>query len=376
MAGETAKNSVSGWELIERNTTVRPNRIDHNFIWQSRDSIGQAHKRLGVKVLGDEPSIDRWFIKKPEEWEREERKTTPANVILPALSFFLIAAFVIMMLLKFGSNVIKGRAKLRLLGMVAVISFFAFSLKILNELPSFMASYFTFVPLKNWYIVEGITRTITVLFYSIAAAVGVGAVMGTEPGRKMREKIPVRENILLSIIAVFYTAGILSLLRWFEIAFNLPVRNPTIILPAFLSSYFPVLSLPAQIIKKLCITFPLVIIAYLWFRRKFTSDWKLFVAGAVAMVVLSFDSNRLFSEFVWSAVKYLVIFAGGWAIVKYLLKDDIPIYISAILLAVPLYYAAQWLMCAGNSFFTLNAVVSAAFGVLLWLAAVLHFKST
>ncbi len=367
-------NSVIGWELIERNTTKRPNRTDHNFVWQSPDSVGQAHKRAGVKILGSEASGGVRFIKCPEEWQRQQRKTTPFTVIFSALPILLIAAIIVIMLLMFGSNIVRRKIKLSVLGWITVIAVFAYTLRVLNAIPTFMSSYYTSMPLKQWFIIQIVGKIMSILFGAISAVVAIGAIWGTELGRKIREKIPAGETMLLSVISVFYIAGVFALLRWLEIALNLPLQNPTITFPAYFATYLPILSVPADIVKKLCISFPLLIVAYIYLRKKFPSDWKLFIAGAVAVILFSFSGNRTFWEILWSAAKWLVLFVAGWALVKNLLKDSIPIYITAILFAVPFQQASQWLQCAGNPFFLWNAVSALALGVLLWISVAFFFS--
>lgn len=78
------KMDLSQWKLVEANSEKRPNRVDHTFLWEERNSLepsartvpDAAHLRIRMQVQGDEISGYQRFIQIPEEWRRKEGEQT------------------------------------------------------------------------------------------------------------------------------------------------------------------------------------------------------------------------------------------------------------------------------------------------------------
>ena len=367
------KSEVLNWELIEKTTMERPHRTDHYFKWQSLDSISQAHFRIAVSVLGDEPSLSLWELKRPEEWDRQDSKKTPVTIAMNILPYTIWAILILIVLLRFGASVIKKTFGLKVFLYVALIAFIAHLINSLNTLPTFLSTYYTAMPIERFYVIGGIGYIISIIFGAIAAAIAVGAFWGTEFKQRLFEKIPARENLLLSAIAVFILAGVMALIRWLEISLNLPLRDVPIMIGKNFDSYLPVLALPLDLVRKALVLLPALFVGYFALRKKYFASAKLFAVAVLIVIVISLGGQKAIGEVFWNIAKNMILLVACWLIIKSFLRDSVPIYISAIILGVSLKSAMEMMQCAGNSFYLWNAIITALLGILLWIFSAIYF---
>jgi membrane protease YdiL (CAAX protease family) len=94
------KMDLSGWKRVEEKSKQRPARVDHEFIWEKQEAIGEAHVRMEVQVLGDEVEGYRSFVYVPDQWRRQLTRETTARAIdgIGRLAFFGLCALAVCVL--------------------------------------------------------------------------------------------------------------------------------------------------------------------------------------------------------------------------------------------------------------------------------------
>jgi len=84
---EEKKINLKGWNLVESESDKKPHRTDHTLTWEQKDALDggtsdasatadHAFPRIEVKVLGDEVTSYRTYVKIPDEWRRKQEQRT------------------------------------------------------------------------------------------------------------------------------------------------------------------------------------------------------------------------------------------------------------------------------------------------------------
>src|SRR5262249_7373440 len=74
---ERQRFDLANATLVESSTITRTARVDHRFVWQSEQIVGEAaHPRVLVMVQGDQVARLSPFLFTPPEYRRERDRTT------------------------------------------------------------------------------------------------------------------------------------------------------------------------------------------------------------------------------------------------------------------------------------------------------------
>ena len=112
---EEKKLDLKDWSLVESDSDKRPHRIDHTLTWEqnapldaaqvaSTGTKDSAHARMEIKVLGDEVSNYRTYIKIPDDWRRKQEEfslpRTLLTYVIPIFFFVGLGITALVILLK------------------------------------------------------------------------------------------------------------------------------------------------------------------------------------------------------------------------------------------------------------------------------------
>ena len=174
------KIDMSGWALVDSGSEKRPRRIDHDLIWQAKQPLDgpendldpgkHAFRRIQVKVLGDEPTSYRTFIKIPDDWRRKQESQsiwrTLHTVFVACLAVGVSIAGLIFFLREIRSDLMK-RLPWRRFTVWGLFALAAFVLTGVfgDRIPMFLSQYKTAMPLKFLYGALAIGFTVGALFY-------------------------------------------------------------------------------------------------------------------------------------------------------------------------------------------------------------------
>jgi len=139
-----------GYELVESASEKRKQRTDHYFQWKRKDfEVGEATYRLSVQVQGDIVGSYDEFLKVPEDFKRDYRKTRSRAGLLGTISesfqTVLFVGLIIAFMFKFRTGDIRWRFALAL-AVAVVIPTIAQSI---NSLPLARSGFPTEATLAN-----------------------------------------------------------------------------------------------------------------------------------------------------------------------------------------------------------------------------------
>jgi MFS family permease len=112
---EEKKLDLKNWNLVESDSDKRPHRIDHTLTWELKEPLDspqaasssakdRAHARIEIRVLGDEISNYRTYIKIPDDWRRKQEEfslpRTLLTYVIPILFFAGLGITALVLLLK------------------------------------------------------------------------------------------------------------------------------------------------------------------------------------------------------------------------------------------------------------------------------------
>ncbi len=158
------KMDLAQWKLVEATSDKRPARTDHTFIYEALEATGEAHVRTEVKVLGDEVSGYRVFVKIPEEWERKQKETSITDVAFTGFRILVALAFVVGVLVIFFRNLKQQRVPWMRMARWASWAGVAALVAQLTNWSQAMAAYPTEFPLKTWIAIMVMAQFLAVAF--------------------------------------------------------------------------------------------------------------------------------------------------------------------------------------------------------------------
>jgi len=371
---EFSIREILNWELIEKRTVNHPNRDDHFFTWQSQDSIGQAHPRVGISILGDEAVFNAHFLKCPEEWERKDTKKTPITIALGFLPLIIMAIAFLLIIVSFGVSVAKKRTSFKAILWSFVIAAIVSAINQINSYSTFARNYFTTWP-YNYFLISGIVQILLMtIVIGVAYAVSVGAFFGTEYRRRLSAKIPFRETIIVSSALAVILIGISSFLRWIEISFSLPVLDPQLSTPTDFDMFLPGLALLTHLSKILLGVIPALFVIYIAVKKRLDSTGKIFLLVIIVAFIGGIAEQRTFAQAFWGIANISAIAIAGWFIITKILKDNVPLFISTAILFFGLTKSLELLLHSGNSFYLINGIISSVMTLFLWLLSAWFFN--
>jgi hypothetical protein len=108
---EQKQIDLEEWTLVEDESKKQPNRIDHVLTWQSKtpldtmsggaagsDSADHSYERMELKILGDEPTDFRSYIKIPDEFVQKQEELSLLRVLFFILKIVAALAAVILVI--------------------------------------------------------------------------------------------------------------------------------------------------------------------------------------------------------------------------------------------------------------------------------------
>ena len=370
---EEKQVDLSGWSLVEPKSEKRPKRIDHTLTWQQSTSLeggssegGNAFARIELKVLGDEVTDYRSYVKIPEEWSRKQEEQGLSRTLYfvgTILAFVALGAAMFIIYIKhFRGDDARSIPWKRISGW-AVWSLAGFALTIAfgDRIAAILQQYQTAVPLKMWYL-------ITTISFLLGGAFSLGALilvfgLAWFYCRKAvgEERLPswlsmpgnyYRDAVLIGIGGVLALAGVQSTLGW--ISAHYPVTH------RFVSTAFsPELSakLPAAAIVGAAISHALFYSALLAAIGGFIAAYvkplalriPMFFIGAATLVRDWGNAGDFVQQYIFRCIFLaVVVFGVRWVVRMNLLG------VFLVIMGTSLLPAGLALLEQGNAFYRGN----------------------
>jgi hypothetical protein len=167
------------YRLVDSQQEQKDNRTDHYFVWEDTSfHLGAARARLSLRLLGNEPTEFRRFLKLPEEWLRNFTRPRLQGFLMPgligAVGLPLLIVFLRRLSGHHGPGTLPHRYHWRVyLGVAAAAAALSVASE-WNGAALALASYDTATPLANFTAGVWIARLLGVLFHTV---LGLGAAM-------------------------------------------------------------------------------------------------------------------------------------------------------------------------------------------------------
>jgi membrane protease YdiL (CAAX protease family) len=175
--------NFADWNLVESRTDKKPARTDHFFEWEQKAALdgaadGQgAHIRMQLRVIGDDVSRYRIFIKIPETWRDAESRTTPAQTAQSFVAIAVAGIALVAALVVFFRNLKSpqvARVPWRFLGKLSGLVLVAGIAAYINKLPQLFMSYTTAWPLATYDSILVITAIFVTALYAAGGVILLG----------------------------------------------------------------------------------------------------------------------------------------------------------------------------------------------------------
>ncbi len=168
---QNTKNlDLSRWTLDDSTSQKRPNRVDHELIWQENqaldstdpaaqagDPTNHAFARIQITVMGDEVTNYRTYVKIPDEWRRKQEsesiwRTLHTVLVICLAAAVVVAVLVFRFLLRIKSDLMKALPWRRLAAWgVSVWAAYVAVIAFGSRIPETLRLYNTAIPLKFMY---------------------------------------------------------------------------------------------------------------------------------------------------------------------------------------------------------------------------------
>ena len=176
---------VASWRLEDQSTQARDNRIDHSFTWEKLGSkiewrpddpeAGTASMRLSVQVHGSEIGGFSRYLEVPEQFVRDQGKTTSLGQLLTIISLGLMLVLIIaaaaVTIVRFKQDRVRWRPGFVAGGLVALTVLASGVL----SLPLLKSQYSTEVAYPTFLGIAAIGGLIAAILYCLAIAVSTAA---------------------------------------------------------------------------------------------------------------------------------------------------------------------------------------------------------
>jgi hypothetical protein len=229
------------YSVLEVGTEARPKRVDTTVVLESRPSgVGRARPRLtavfhGPRLASFLPSIDV-----PEEWVREQRRSTSGQVVLTAVRVLaagsLVGIAVVLFLRRVREPDFRWRRLSRPLAAAACVA----GAGLANNWPALFRAYDTEKPMTLFRLGLVVSLTLTLAAILVAATLGFVLIGAARPGwaAALRRRGTAGDALLRAVLSVAIVAG---LARWFHlIALRVPaLYEPDPALPGSLATAIP-----------------------------------------------------------------------------------------------------------------------------------------
>jgi membrane protease YdiL (CAAX protease family) len=184
------------WKLVDSISEKKPSRADHTLIWENNAPLAggpqpddAAFARMELRVLGDEISTYRIYVKIPEEWERRQTEQTLPKTLIGIWRWLLYAGIGVSMLVVYFRNLKQPESASipwrKFVGW-SIAGLVAFATFLVSSIPVVLHSYTTQIPFKAFLATIGIGWLIVTLlaFAAVAFLFGLAWYLWSREGQR------------------------------------------------------------------------------------------------------------------------------------------------------------------------------------------------
>ena len=363
--------------LKESSSQKRKSRRDHTFVWEAKESdprnVEEAKYRVHLVVQGDEVARFGRFMKLPEQWERERKKSTAVSAVRTALKIAVLVVFFGFILLFFITKVRKGEIRwkpvLTVAGILAVLAL----LGNLNELPSLYSQYPTSIPLQIFRTSLIIGILIGVIVNFGLAGISLGIITSFYPNslrifKKENRRRITRDAFICALLSLGTFLGITQLVHILNAKFPALAVIKGLPIPNYVQTSLPFISHLSD-----TILYPIFACAILgalvyYIRNHLKKTWHYLLALPVVFIAFVPGDAKTTAEFLFNLILLVIWVLPVFVLVKWFLRNNFLAYILSLFLILAAKSSYE-LLSQTAGLYRINGIIFAIVCVvpLLWL---------
>lgn len=343
--------------LKESSSQKRKNRQDHTFVWEAEEgdprNVEEAKFRMQVVVQGDEVSHFGRFMKLPEQWEREQKKSTAISAIRTALIIAVLVVFFGFTLLFFITKVRKGEIKwkpiLMLAGVFAAISL----LGNLNELSSLYSQYPTSISLQIFRTSLIIGVLIGVLATFILAGISLGIITSFYSDsakflKKENRRRTARDAFICALLSLGAFLGITQLIQILNAKFSTFAVIKELPIPVYIQTSLPFISYLSDAILQPIFAVAILGALIYYISNHLKKTWHYLLAIPVALIAFVSGDAKTTAEFLFNLILLVIWVLPAFVLIKWFLRNNFLAYILSLFLILAVKSSYQLLSQTAN----------------------------
>jgi len=298
---DAKKVDLGEWKLVEAKSEQRPARVDHDFIWERKQVIGEAHVRMELHVLGDEVEGYRTFVHVPEQWQRALARQTMFRAAYRVARMAFFALWALAVCVPFFRELRRpapAPIPWRRLSVWAVAGMISILLLFGSNFQGLLASYDTAWPLKAYFLIlmlgiflaallvlGGLLFLLALGWFYIGRAFGIGRL----PGAMQLPAEYRREAFWLGLAGAGILVGTSRLLALISAGWPTARAGVEVALPAMLGSTIPALTVIALALPTSLFAIGLLALVAGFLVRYLRSRWL--VGGFLVLLAVALVSS-------------------------------------------------------------------------------------
>ena len=322
------KIDLSSWQRVTEDLIQQEKRRDWSFEWENKmKSIGEAPLRLSLQIRGNEPVLFNSWYKIPEQWIREQHKTTWYQILLQysnTLTSILIGAlYCFLFTIVLRKKIIPWRWTL----ILSLAPVFLWLLQTLNSIPWFYHGYQTHEP-AHFFLFNKIGAWATTLIMTyFKSAFQIGTVLGLfrlyfgfRPKHLLcslrNDSCETRNTRIAWVIFYIGLIQLIQSLQLYATGIIHPADATSISIPAVnsLIPWLESLRLGADSAYESLLSWATFIVLALWLRQR--TPWALPIILFWMILIPGFEAKSL-SEFL---LRTLILKADHWILLLLIWK--------------------------------------------------------
>jgi len=363
--------------LKESSSEKKKNRQDHTFVWEARENdprnIEEAKYRMLLVVQGDEVSQFGRFMKLPEQWERERKKSTAISAVRFALKIAVLVVFFGFVLLFLIGRVRKGEVKWKPVlvgaGVLALIGL----LGNLNELPSLYSQYPTSIPLQIFRMSLIIGTAIGVIATFILAGISLGIITSFYPDslkvfKKENRRKTAGDALICAFLSLGAFLGISQLMQILNARFPDLAVLKGLPVPVYIQTSLPFVSYLSDTILHPVFAAAIVGALIYYLKNHLRKTWHYLLAIPLALLAFVSGDAKTTAEFLFNLALLIIWVIPAFILIKWFFRSNFLAYILSpfLILAVR---SSQELLSQRAGLYQTNGMILAVICAipLVWL---------
>ncbi|OFV93894.1 MAG: hypothetical protein A3H28_05710 [Acidobacteria bacterium RIFCSPLOWO2_02_FULL_61_28] len=369
---------LSEFELQDSREVKRKARTDYTFVWQAKPgdprNVGEARYRAQVEIAGDEVVGVSDYFKLPEDWERRQRTTRLAHVILlavPMLFGMLMAGKIVML---FIAQLRRVRFPWGASAGVGASAAILVALSVLNGIPTFEQGYSTAIPLGTYWLRTGLRLASAPILAGALAWVSAAFAFSLYPAargvlQRSDREVWRRDAVVAVALCLAVAAAIRNLGALVGERFPAYAAPRIALAPSELATWSPALAhFSGAALAALFGAASVAVLLWIFWSSWNTRTWWSWAAMILLVVVLGPSHAGSFPEFLVGWMLSAISLAALGGILAAFFRNNALAY-PAALFSVGVANGTVELLTQPAAFYVGNGIVLAALAgtVLGWM---------